>query len=101
MRPHPVWSESKIVRAFRKLSCLLYWSWRLSRWSDPWYAARTFLHVHLHARRTAVQLDECMRALGQMRHLPENGKMEMSVEARSKLIRDGYGALPSGWKWRD
>lgn len=64
-------------------------------------AADTLDAVNKKLYETQVQLDNCMRALGQMNHdknVP--GIMTMNVEIRSKLISEGYAVLPKK-KWRD
>jgi hypothetical protein len=80
----------------------LYWRWRLSPLSRPYYAIKTFLHLHWHAKETAVVLDDCMRAMGQMHYAKgEPGMRTMPNETVSKLVHRGYWeALPNGWKWR-
>lgn len=80
----------------------LYWRWRFSTLSRPYYAIKTFLHLHWRAKETAVVLDDCMRAMGQMHYAKgEPGMRTMPNETVSKLVHRGYWeALPNGWKWR-
>lgn len=59
-----------------------------------------WLHLLIHVRQIAIQLDECLKTLGQMHHSQhEAGVMQMKTEKRSKLISNGYAALPPR-KWR-
>lgn len=82
----------------------LYWRWRLSSLSKPWYALKTFLFLHLNARATATHLDDCMRAFGQMDHPHQGCKdtdtMNMSVSIRQDLVYRSWKTLPT-WRWRN
>lgn len=79
----------------------LYWVWRLSPLSRPYYATKTFLFLQWNARKTAIILDDTMRAMGQMHHSRgEPGLMTMPTEVRGKFIqRACWDGLPN-WKWR-
>ena len=79
-----------------------YWAWRFSFLSRPYYVVKTFLFLQWNARKTAIVLDDCMRAMGQMRHAKnEPGALTMPSTVVSKLVNRGYWeALPNGWKWR-
>lgn len=79
-----------------------YWVWRLSVLSRPYYAVKTFFFLQWNARKTAIVLDDCMRAMGQMGQAKnEPGERTMPNAVVSKLINRGYWeALPNGWKWR-
>ena len=102
------------------MSKLKYNSWpsnlkwptlRPSNWPNKWlvmfwWPIKTFIHIHLHARETAIVLDDCMLALGQMNHPGKGSKetdvMMMPIDVRSSLIRRAlWSALPNGWKWRN
>jgi hypothetical protein len=96
----------------------IYWWWRFSWLSKPWFAIKTFIYIQWHAKKIAVNLDECMIALGQMDHTsrckstckkcgdkqltenPNSDCMIMKTDKRADLIYQGYNALPIGWRWR-
>lgn len=97
----------------------VYWAWRFSFLARPWFAIKTFVFLQWNARKTAIMLDDVMRAFGQMNHPssckgvckkcgekfivenPDIGSMLMTVETRSKLSeRAHWHTLPVGWKWR-
>jgi len=82
----------------------LYWLWRFSSFAEPWFALKTFIHLHWHARATAIALDNYCRASGQMDHVStmvkgEPGYMQMPTATRSKLTVEAHSTLPR-WKWR-
>lgn len=61
-----------------------------------------FIHIQWHAWRTAIILDDCVRALGQMSHSKylNNDEMIMKASVRQELIhRACFQALPQR-KWR-
>ena len=61
---------------------------------------RTWAHLLWNARRTAVVLDDCTRALGQMNHtIHIHGVMTMSLETRADVIRQAHAVLPKK-NWR-
>jgi hypothetical protein len=79
----------------------VYWVWRLSPISYPWFALKTWLFLLLNARKTATHLDDCMRAMGLMNHTREEpGMMTMKTQLRGELINRSWQTLPT-WKWRD
>jgi hypothetical protein len=80
----------------------IYWYWwRYAVISKPWYAIKTFIYIHMHARANAIALDNCMRALGQMKEDREDRSVNlMTASIRNDLLRQGYRHLPNGWKWR-
>jgi hypothetical protein len=98
----------------------LYWIWRLSRLSRPYYAIKTFVFIQWNARKIANQLDEVRIVLGrEMKHPlsittnckkcdhklvldnPNKDCMVMKTEDRSKLIYNiCWQTLPNGWEWR-
>lgn len=89
----------------------LYWRWRLSLISRPFYFLLTWLELIVRARKLAVALDNCMRALGQMHHVDyrcpnkdcENCKkvritddrMTMTIAKRSELLVEAHKILPA------
>lgn len=82
----------------------MYWWWRLSKLSHPYYAIKTFLFIQWNAAKIATCLDDCMNAMGQMDHpgkgSPDKGVMLMKVEVRRALVhRAAWSCLPR-WKWR-
>lgn len=67
------------------------------------------------ARKIAIALDQCLRALGQARHIEmvcprciklektdariiKHGAMEIDTEVRRKVISEGYAALSKYWR---
>lgn len=93
----------------------LYWRWRLSKISRPFYYLLTCCMFIVRARKLAMVLDDCMRAFGQMNHVDyrcpnvgcENCKkvrvtdnrMTMTIEKRAELMSEAYSLLPNR-KWR-
>lgn len=87
----------------------LYWVWRFSKFSRPWYIIKTFLYLQLNARTIAIHLDDCMKAMGQMDHPNQDhrdhpsknkGVMVMKTELRQELVYNGYWKCLPKWKWR-
>lgn len=81
----------------------LCWKWRLSRWSKPYYALKTFLFIQWNARKIALELDHSRNILGQIAHSTskkEMGNFVISNELRSELLRGANKSLPNGWEWR-
>ncbi len=77
----------------------LYWSWRLSTFSKPWFIFKTWIHLHWHAKQTAVCLDNYCKASGQMDHVKgEPGMMQMPTTTRLALSSQAHSVLPK-WKW--
>jgi hypothetical protein len=78
----------------------LYWLWRISLFAEPWFALKTFIHLHWHARATAIALDNYCKASGQMDHIKgELDYMKMPLSTRSQLTIEAHSILPR-WKWR-
>lgn len=86
----------------------LYWFWRFSFAGSFFYAIKTWIHLLWNARRTAIVLEECTRAMGLMDKI-ERKKNDppdapilwtMPSETRSELINKAcWKALPR-WQWR-
>lgn len=66
-----------------------------------WVAIKTFVHIHLNAYKTAVILDDTVRALGNMNYNRDNANtMLMTLEVRKRLIHRIYWEALPQWKWR-
>lgn len=94
----------------------LYWKWRFSSISKPFYSILNWIDLIVNARKTAIALDNTMRVMGKMQHIDyrcpntscENCKkvrisddrMSMSLDDRARLISEGYKSLPDR-KWRN
>lgn len=96
-----------------------YWAWRFSPISRLYYAIKTFIYIQWNAKKIALVLDDCVRAMGQMNHpssykgtckkcgekqmieSPDKDCMTMKVLVRSDLINTAcWHTLPCNWKWR-
>lgn len=88
---------------FGTLDCVirnLVWYFRQSPISRPWFAIKTWIHLHWHARAMAIVLENHCRASGQMDHVKgDPGHMQMSTAVRSNLTVQRTTVLPK-WKWR-
>lgn len=66
-----------------------------------WDSIKAFFSLQLRARRTAIALDDCLRELGQMRHVPDDQSvMSMRIDKRAELIRRGYWHCLPKFRWR-
>ncbi len=89
---HILWVCWKNCRRF-------YWAWRLSVFSYPYYVIKAFLFIQYNATKTSIILDECLKAMGQMKETDQLGIWLMKESIRRDLVSRGYKHLPN-FKWQ-
>lgn len=88
----------------------LYWRYRFGRIGMTVGLIAGWFRIVRNARKIAIQLDDCMRELGQLNHndrtctechtrLSSPDTMTMKLAVRKRLSAEGYQLLPKT-KWR-